>query len=84
LTAKTGNYKDAGLSWLVIVPLLISLFSIAVIIRHRKTANLTRQTFHQQAGQKLKLKQPLFDYSIEKQAVKDEHIKERRKRKTSL
>jgi len=32
-------------SWLVIVPLLLALFSVALIIRHRKTANLTKQTF---------------------------------------
>jgi parallel beta-helix repeat protein len=30
------------LSWLVIVPLLLSLFSVAVIFRHRKTAKLTK------------------------------------------
>jgi hypothetical protein len=28
------------LSWLIIVPLLLSVFSVAVIVRHRKTANL--------------------------------------------
>jgi hypothetical protein len=27
------------LSWLVIVPLLLSLFAVAVVVRHRKTAN---------------------------------------------
>ncbi len=28
------------LSWLVIVPLLLSVFSVALVVRHRKTANL--------------------------------------------
>lgn len=28
------------LSWLAIVPLLLSLFSVAIVLRHRKTANL--------------------------------------------
>jgi len=30
------------LSWLVVVPLLLSLFSVAVVLRHRKTANLSK------------------------------------------
>lgn len=30
------------LSWLAILPLLLSVFSVAVIIRHRKTANLSK------------------------------------------
>jgi nitrous oxidase accessory protein NosD len=28
--------------WLVIVPLLLSLFSVAIVVRHRKTANLNQ------------------------------------------
>jgi len=34
------------LSWLVIVPLLLSVFSVAVIFRHRKTANLKLGPHH--------------------------------------
>jgi hypothetical protein len=30
------------LSWLVVVPLLLSLFAVAVIVRHRKTANMSK------------------------------------------
>ena len=30
------------LSWLIIVPLLLSLFSVAAVLRHRKTANLNK------------------------------------------
>jgi len=30
------------LSWLVVLPLLLSLFFVAVIVRHRKTANLSK------------------------------------------
>ena len=29
-------------SWLVILPLLLSVFSVALIVRHRKTANLSK------------------------------------------
>jgi len=28
------------MSWLVIVPLLLSIFAVALVVRHRKTANL--------------------------------------------
>jgi hypothetical protein len=33
------------LSWLVIVPLLLSLFSVALIVRHRKTTKLNQWPF---------------------------------------
>ena len=37
--AYTSSATVSELSWPVIVPLLLSLFSVAVIVRHRKTAN---------------------------------------------
>ena len=43
------------LSWLAIVPLLLSVFSVAVIVRHRKTANLKPKTLsHTSDRKKLK------------------------------
>jgi hypothetical protein len=43
VTLRLGRVVSVPeLSWLVIVPLLLSLFSVAVILRHRKTANLSK------------------------------------------
>jgi len=39
-TSPTPTPAVPELSWLVIVPLLLSMFSVAVIVRHGKTANL--------------------------------------------
>ena len=38
----TSTSSIPELSWLVIVPLLLSVFSVAVALRHRKTANLSK------------------------------------------
>jgi len=40
ITISTPTVPE--LSWLVIVPLFLSVFSVAVIVRHRKTNNLGR------------------------------------------
>lgn len=40
LSTPTSNTAVPELSWLAIVPLLLSLFSVAVVLNHRKTANL--------------------------------------------
>jgi hypothetical protein len=40
-TSASSNPTIPELSWLVIVPLLLSVFSFAVILRHRKTAKLS-------------------------------------------
>ena len=38
-TSPTPTQTISELSWLVILPLLLSVFSVAVVVRHRKTAN---------------------------------------------
>jgi nitrous oxidase accessory protein NosD len=42
VTTTTPTPTVPELSWLVIVPLLFSLLFVAVMLRHRKTTNLTR------------------------------------------
>jgi len=41
---STSTPTVPELSWLVIVPLLLSVFSVAVVLRHRKTSNLSKRT----------------------------------------
>jgi hypothetical protein len=43
--SKTANQQSTAtpeLSWLVFVPLLLSVFAVAVIVRHRKTAKISQ------------------------------------------
>ena len=40
--SPTSTSSVPELFWMAIVPLLLSLFSVAVILRHRKTINLTQ------------------------------------------
>lgn len=43
----TSTHAVPELSWLVIVPLLLTMFAVAVIFWHRKTAILNQSTFSQ-------------------------------------
>lgn len=46
LPSPTSTPTVPELSWLSILPLLVSVFSVAVIVRHRKTANLGHEDHH--------------------------------------
>jgi hypothetical protein len=41
-TGTNGEQSIPEFSWLVILPFLLSLFSIAILVRHQKTANLNQ------------------------------------------
>jgi hypothetical protein len=41
-SASASSAEVPEFSWLVIMPLLLSVLSVAVIVRHRKTANLNK------------------------------------------